>query len=527
MEITQKGTSMKTLTLCLACVGLSLLTSCQSTTKSSMTKNAEVNQQTQYFIEAKVSLDKLKQDISQGRTDQLAYFAPSTFKKAVAEFDNATEVYTDIGKNGASSFNVFKSDTEQYLQAKQEIISYITLANQKLKFSYSIKDTAESTLAETFKQQVFLKGIGAPKVFAKDYRKISARVDDLVEYIDEGKVSKAQEKQPKLIVDMQALEVRTVRKNALGQLDSDIAYIKKKRLAKYVPISHQQLLAARSHANIILTATPRATAEIKVAVELAEFELAHLYHISKEVNALKKTKSKYYEQYLLAKETLLHTVSESLEIADVRDLPITKQVAAIALQAGTMKGKLTTANAAVLALQSDSSQSSAATESLRAEFKSQLVNLNAKYDVLVVENSSLNKQLQSKEIELVRLEAYKEAVLQIEGKHAVEKELALQAQAKKEAEQKALALKERAKQEALALDEKVQKEAQQAALVLQEQTKKQAEQKALALQAQAVVQTVPVKQAIEPVKSTVTKLEVKQEVVEKELENPAKEKENN
>ena len=63
--------------------------------------------------------------------------------------------------------------------------------------------------------------------------------------------------------------------------------------------------------------------------------------------------------------------------------------------------------------------------------------------------------------------------------------------------------------------------------MLQEQTKKEAEQKALALQAQAVVQTVPVKQAIEPVKSTVTKLEVKQEVVEKELEKPAKEKENN
>lgn len=465
---------MKTLTLCLAFVGLSLLTACQSTTKTPTTQNAEVNQQTQYFVEAKISLDKLKEDISQGREDQLAYFAPSTFKQAVEEFDNATEEYMDIGQNGASSLNVFQSDTEQYKQAKQEIINYIALANQKLKFAYSIRETAESTLAETFAQRTLLKEINAPKVYAKDYRKISDRVDDLVEYIDEGKVSKAQDKQPKLLIDMHALEVRTVRYNALGQLDKDIAYIKKKRLAKYVPISHKQLLAARSNANATITATPRATAEIKASVVLAEFELAHLYHISKEVNALKKTKSKYFEQYLLAKETQLHTVTESLGTDDVRDLAIEKQVEAIALQAGTMTGKLAMANAAVLALQSDSSQSSVATESLRAEFKTQIVDLNAKYDALVIENSELNKQMQSKNIEIVRLEAYKEAVVQVEGKHAAEKELAAQAQAKKEAEQKALALAAQAK-----------KEAEEKALALAAQAKKEAEEKALALEAQA------------------------------------------
>ena len=65
MGITLKGTSMKTLPLCLACVGLSLLTACQSTTEKQITKNVEVNQQTQYFVEAKIALDKLKEDIYQ------------------------------------------------------------------------------------------------------------------------------------------------------------------------------------------------------------------------------------------------------------------------------------------------------------------------------------------------------------------------------------------------------------------------------------------------------------------------------
>ncbi|NQY89311.1 MAG: hypothetical protein HRT51_16495 [Colwellia sp.] len=422
---------MKSITLCFACIGLSLLTACQSTNKPAFTKNMEVNQQTKYFIEAKISLDKLKKDISQGREEQLAYFAPNTFKQAIAEFDNATEEYMDIGQNGASSLNIFQSDTEQYKQAKQEIINYIALANQKLKFAYSIKETAESTLAKTFTQKKLLQNINAPQIYANDYKKINSRIDDLVEYIDDGKVSKAQEKQPELLADMHALEVRTVRKNALSQLDNDIAHIKKKRLAKYVPISHQQLLAARSNANAIITVNPRATAEIKTAVILAEFELAHLYHIAKEVNILQKTNDKSYEQYLLTKEALLHAVSESLAIDDVRDLALTKQLKSIALQARTLKDKLTTANATMLALQSDSSKSSAAIVSLRAEFKSQLLNLNEKYDALVIENSALNKEVQSKNIEVIRLEAYKEAVTQIENRLIAEKALALQTQARK------------------------------------------------------------------------------------------------
>ena len=434
---------MKTLTLCLTFAGLSLLTACQSTTKSQSTKSAEINQQTQYFAEAKISLDKLKEDISQGRIDKLGYYAPATFKQAVSQFDEATEEYMDIAKNGASALNVFQSDTEQYKQAKQEIINHIALANQKLKFSYSIKETAETTLAESFAHRDFLIAIGAPKTYGKTYNKLSKRVDDLVEYIDEGKVSKAQEKQPQLLADMHALEVLTVRQTALGQLDKDIAYIKKKRLAKYVPISHEQLITARNNANAILTATPRASDEIKTAVAQAEFELAHLYHTAKEVNTLRKIKTKDYEQYLLAKETQLHSVSEALGIDDVRDMAIAKQVEAIAMQAGTIKDKLTTANAAVLALQSDNTQSSAATESLRAEFKNQLVDLNAKYDALVIENSTLNKQLQSKDIELVRLQAYKEAVIEVEGKHAAETQ-------RKIAQEKAVAREAQAKQEAKA-----------------------------------------------------------------------------
>jgi hypothetical protein len=446
-----------------------------------MTQSMEVNQQTQYFVEAKISLDKLKQDINQGRENQLAYFAPNTFKEAIEEFDNATEEYMDIGRNGASTLNVFQSDTEQYKEAKQEIINYIALSNQKLEFAYSIKDTAESTLAETFTQKELLTNIGAPKIYSKEYKKINARIDELVEYIDDGEVTKAQEKQPALLINMQALELRTVRTNALSQLDRDITHIKKKNLAKYVPISFQQLLTARTNADAVITNDPRATAEIKTAVEQAEFELAHLYHIAKEVSALQKTSDKSYEQYLLTNEALLHTVSKSLETDDVRDLDLTKQVKSIALQAGNIKRKLTTANAAILALQSDNTQSSTATESLKAEFKSQLVNLNEKYDTLVIENTELNKEVQNKNIELVRLQAYKEAVLQLESRHAAEKAMALKAQAlaqkaeeRKAEERKALALKQQAEKEAIALAEKTKREAALKALALQETVKKEA-----------------------------------------------------
>ena len=505
---------MKSITLSIACIGLSLLTACQSTDKQPMTSSMEVNQQTQYFVEAKAALDKLKQNINQGREDQLTYFAPNTFKQAIFEFDNATEEYMDIGRNGASSLNIFQSDTEQYEEAKQEIMNYIALSNQKLQFAYSIRETAESTLAETFTQKALLKKINAPKVYTSDYKKITLRINALVRHIDAGEVTKAQEKQPALLIAMQALELRTVRKNALSQLDHDIALIKKKELTKFIPISFQQLVTARNNADAVITKDPRASVKIKTAVALANFKLAHLYHIEKEVSALQKTKGKGFEAYLLAREALLHTVSESLGTDDVRDLALTKQVESIALQASNIKRDLTTANAAVLALQSNNTQSSAATEILKAEFKSQLVNLNEKYDALVIENTKLNKEVQSKDIELVRLQAYKEAVVQLESRHAADKATALKAQAQKAAEQKALALKQQAEKERIALAEKTKKEAEQKALALKEQAKKEAaalqeksqkavEQKELAIQKTKTEVSQPVEENIVEVKTEV------------------------
>jgi hypothetical protein len=502
---------MKPITLSLACIGLSLLTACQSTDKPPMTTSMEVNQQTQYFVEAKIALDKLKQEINQGREGQLAYFAPNTFKEAIAEFDNATEEYMDIGKNGVSSLNIFQSQTEQYKEAKQEIMNYVALSNQKLKFAYSIKETSESTLAETFTQKELLQSIGAPKLYSNDYKKINLRIHALVKKIDEGEVTKAQEKQPALLVDMHALELRTVRKNALGQLDKDIALIKKKNFAKFVPISFQELLTARNNADVIITNDPRAKAEIKTAVDIANFKLAHLYHIAKEVSELQQTTDKSYEQYLLANEALLHTVSEALGTADVRDLALTKQIESIALQAGTLKGNLTTANAVVLALQSDNSQTSAAAESLKADFKSQLTNLTEKYDSLVIENAKLNKEVQSKNIELVRLQAYKEAVLQLESRHAADKALALKVQAQEKAEQKALALKKQAEKEALALAEKTKKEAEIKALAQEEKAKEEAAALAEKSKKEAVVEEQKMKEEATAIEEVIQEAAEEQE----------------
>lgn len=455
---------MKYLTITIACIGLSLLTACQSTSNTEGTGNVQENEQTQYFAQAKTLLDELASKVEQGKEAKLAYFSPISFKKVLAEYESANEEYTDMVTNGASSLNVFKTKAEQYEEAKQEIMAAITLANEQLNLALANKEITESNLAETFTQDAVLKDIGSPKVFPKSYNKIAGRIADLIEYIDKGKLESAQSKQPSLLIDMRTLEVNTVRENYLGQLDSDIELIEDKDLAIDVPISQQQLLTARENANAIIETTPRATDDIKAAVLMAEFQLAHLYHITKEVNELKGIEIKDYEQYLLTKETLLHSVTEELGTEDLRDLSMTQQVESLALQAGTIQDKLTTVNTALVALQSDNSASSAATESLRNEFQSQLINLNTKYDALVIENSALNKQVQDKDIELIRLQAYKDGVMQVESARKVAVQEQEQAQAKKAAEQKALAEQAQAK-----------KAAEELALIEQEQAKKEAE----------------------------------------------------
>lgn len=459
---------MKGLTLYIVLFGILSLAGCQSTNSASKNEAIEISQKSSQFSEEYDLLDKLESAVRQGKEDNLSYFAPVTFKTVMDEFVNAKEEYTDIVENGPSSFNVFKSAEEQIEQAKKEIMSSIVVANKSLQLAYKNKETTQKLLADILTQKDMLKTIGSPDVFAKNYIDINERINNLIEYIDVGKVDKAQDKQPELLADMLDLEVRTVRKNFLGQLDADIALIKDKDLAVDTPMSLQKLLEARNNANAIISSTPRATDNIKAAVELANFQLAHLYHLAKEVKSLKTVEENGHEQYLLDKEALLHTISQALGMEDVRDLNVIKQVESIALQAGTQHDKLETANSAVVALQTDSTASSEATQSLRDEFKSQIVNLNGKYDALVIENSQLNKQIQDRDIELSRLKAEKTAFEQAEKKRVAALALAKEEQAK----QKVLAEKEKAKKQAelkiLAEKEKAKIEAETKALAEQE-----------------------------------------------------------
>lgn len=497
---------MKHLSLCALSLALALVSGCQSTGSTSADESVSDNQKSTYFSEPKRLLDKLEVDINQGSEDQLSYFAPLSYQVALEEFNDASEEYTDITENGASSFNVFKTEAEQYAQAKKEILDAINLANSKLTMAYQNKTITQEVLADILLQNTMLTSIGTADVYAKDYRKTQGRIDDLIEYIDQGKVEKAQSKQASLLADMQTLEVRTVRKNFLGQLDADIAHIKDKELAVDVPISFKQLTDARNHTDTIITATPRATEEIKAAVELANFELAHLYHIAKEVSELKSIEPEQHEQYLLSKENLLHTISVSLGSKDVRDLAVEEQVESIARQASTMHDKLETANTAIAALQNDSSASSEATQLLREEFKTQIVNLNAKYDALVIENSELNKKIQTKDLEVSRLTAYKNNAIQLDKKRAAEqKAVAEQEKAKKALEEKALAEQEAAK-----------KIAEQNALAKEEEAKALAEAQAV-ISNEVVAGDAEVNDVAEQSQETVTELNVETNTVESDV----------
>ena len=386
-----------------------LFIGCQSTTEEKTEEIVETNKQINYLSEAKASLDALQLDIEKSKEDNLSYFSPDIYEKAVEAYQEAFSHYAETIADGHSSMS-FKSKTEQYEESKLIILAYISQSKQQLNAAYSMKSSTETILAETFAQKQRLDELNVATLYARDYKRILTDIDELVELIAEGDVVDAQEDQPELLTKMAAIEVRAVKQIELGNIDQQIAQIKKTRQNKYIPISYKNLLVARDKASSTISVDPRDTQTIKTAVDLAKYELAHVYQLSKEVTRLRNTDSKNYESYVLGHENHLATIANALGLAGIKNLTFSGQVDALSNQGEVLQQNLSM-NATDLAnLQGHSAKTATDLEQQKEQLSAQLQILKSENKTLNESHAALQVAFNQREIELIKLKAYKEAL---------------------------------------------------------------------------------------------------------------------
>lgn len=389
---------MKKINVVLILVATSMALGCQSTSEKKIEETIETNKQTVYLSEAKVALDELQLQITQAGKNNLKYFSPEPYEEALEAYQNGFSHYADIIKNGTSSLS-FKSSTEQIDEAKQIILNYISQAKQHLQNANSIKSSAELVLAETFSQRIRLEELNVQSLYARDYKKITNKIDDLVELISEGEVTEAEEDQVPLLSKMVAMEIKAVKQIELGDLDKGIANVKKSRVYKLIPASYQVLLNVRKTADAVITTDPRDVENIKQAVDAVKYELAHAIQVADEVQKLKNIKSDRFESYVLSVENDLNYVVQALGASEVKNQSLGQQFLTVGQSVKELVEKYELAESSITNIQGASEQSNA-----------QIKALHAQNTLLEDKYKALQEKSNNDQVELVKLQAFKEAV---------------------------------------------------------------------------------------------------------------------
>lgn len=358
-------------------------------TKNVAEQQKEANERNQLFIQSKASVDKLTERFAQAKADNLGYYAKSLYKDALDEMEDVNDEFDDI------RFSPQK--TTKSIAA--EIQSYVAKTNSYLDQAYLIKKSVDTVLAETTEQMNRLKAINANKYYPKSFAKYTKQIDGMVKDIADGDVKDAQADQAKLLPLLYALEGKTVKHVKLTPLQKRLNGIAKfKRTA---PISYQKAVATLQSAEAVITANPRATAEIDVAVEKVKLEIDHVNHIVMEIKSLAAVKSKNRETYILILENKINDAAQALELNDLRALSINEQFNALRDQGQ------------ILISEKVQNQEQLATLTSQLEAKDQLINANSK------DGKAVMKKLDEKLVYIGQLEqkianetaAHKQALL--------------------------------------------------------------------------------------------------------------------
>ena len=315
-----------TVSILTACLSIS---GCQSTSEKFVEEQQQNQQNNEQFLISKKAIDTLAQRFIESKENNLAFFAADLVNDAKENQEDANDYFDAI------RFSPQKATSSK----TQSILSKVSKANQYLDQAVLIKNSAEKILAKSFIQISTLKALNADKLYVKEFKKSQQKLSDLIDYIVDGKIDKAQEYQAKLLPLLSALEVKTVKHIELAELRTLLSSLKKSKVHKVAPISYNKAIGLSQSAESVISANPKDIAAIKDSVALATFEAKHTQNIAIEVRNLAAIK-KNYEGYILDFENKLNSVSQALKKVNLRDQILSAQTISLVSQGNSLNAQL-------------------------------------------------------------------------------------------------------------------------------------------------------------------------------------------
>jgi len=253
------------------------------------------------------AINSLEKEMQTAKDQNLPLYTPKHYKEA------------------DSLLNAAKKDIEKK-KKKADIIRKIAKADRVLAKAKIMKKEVESELGELLTINSNLINLEAPQVFSKDYKSLKKDLTALTIKVEKNKAHKIEKSRTKLLKQLIALEIKSIKHAALKEANKIKAQAKKKNALKLAPKTYANAVTIYQASEATISQEPHNKENVAKASESAVFAAKHALNVTERVIELQKQYKKSPESVIIEEENRILNISKAINDSDFRDQQINEQI---------------------------------------------------------------------------------------------------------------------------------------------------------------------------------------------------------
>jgi len=252
------------------------------------------------------AIKKLEINLKQSEENELAVFAPKHYSIA----DKAlVEARSLISKN----------------EPRDQVVQKVAVASAVLKNGDIVMRKVKDILEDQLIVKKKLDSLQTKKVYRSEYGSLEERLNNIIREIENGDVTNNEQNRGKLLQDLQKLERRSIRYNAMHEPEEILKRVKYRGGETLAPLTYSDALAVFERADQFIAQNPNYETGIEQMGQEALFAAKRALYITEQVSSLSQKVSISLEQVVLDEEYRMYRVARELDSIDLRDNPLEMQ----------------------------------------------------------------------------------------------------------------------------------------------------------------------------------------------------------
>lgn len=273
---------------------------------------------------------KLEQNYKSSINSDLPVFAPKHYSTAGKALDEAQNL---LSQNGP----------------RDQIVHKVAVGHAVLRNADHVVEKVKETLSDELELKNKLESLNTDAVYSTEYGSLLDRLNQVIQSIEAGKTDVAENRE-KLIKDMQQLEQKARRYNAMHEPEEILKRVKYSGGEKLAPLTYREAVEVFKRAEEFIKQNPTYETGIEQVGREALFAAKRALYITQEVAALSQKMNLSPEQIVLDEEYRLHRIAREITHKDFRDHPIEVQSELLAKTALEQASEIKSKDELVIAL---------------------------------------------------------------------------------------------------------------------------------------------------------------------------------